>query len=306
MEPNIISYVKRFFHSHKILVIRYLKLLALHHKIELKFDSKKILITKIEKFITLDINHLPYVRDIIRNFEFYYSATSSNLKDYSVTKDQDISGFKNFPLLTPSIPEPLETVNLYLEILNLVEGDTVLDLGAYSGLSSIKFQERVGRSGKVVSVEADPENARCCEVNFHRFFLEFGYSPLLVNKAIWSEITQISFSAEHSLGSAVSILLPRAKPGGQLIQTTTLSEVAASLNLRKIDAIKADIEGAEYFAFLDEEFFKKFHPKIVFESAEESSIFTKSENIISLLQKYGYSCQIHEQLGSQLPLIVCV
>jgi FkbM family methyltransferase len=273
---------------------------------QINFDSKKILITKNEGFITLDIEHLPYSRDVIENFEYFYFATSTSLKDYSITKDQNIAGFESFPLLTPSIPEPLETVIQYLEILNLVKGDTVLDLGAYSGLSSIKFQECVGRFGKVVAVEADPENARCCEVNFNRFFSEFGYSPLLVKKAIWSEVTQISFSAENSLGSAVSSLLPRAKVGGQLVQTTTLSAVAGELNLKKIDAIKADVEGAEYFAFLDEEFFKKFHPKIVFEPAEETSIFTKGKSIISLLSKYGYSCHIREQRGSQLPLIVCV
>lgn len=302
----MIRCVKRFFHSHRILVKGFLKFLAVLHKMQIEFNLEKILITENEKCIILDSNHIPYGRDVIRNFEYYYFATSSSLKDYSGTKDQNISGFQRFPILTPSIPEPLETVIQYLDILNLVEGDTVLDLGAYSGLSSIKFQECVGQSGKVVSIEADPQNAKCCEVNFNRFFLEFGYSPILIKKAIWSEVTQISFSAESSLGSAVSSILPRAKPGGPLIQTTTLSEVAADLNLKKVDAIKADIEGAEYFAFLDEEFFKKFHPKIVFEPAEEASFFTKGKNIISLLSKYGYNCQLRKQLGSQLPLIVCI
>jgi len=301
----VILYMKRVFHSQRILVKGFLKFFAICHKMQIRFNSEKIFITENDKCIILDIDHIPYSRDMIRNFEYYYFATSSTLKDYSGTKDQNISGYQRFPILTPSIPEPLETINQYLDVLNLVEGNTVFDLGAYSGLSSIVFQECVGRSGRVFSVEADPQNATCCEVNFSRFFLEFGYSPTLIKKAIWSEVTQIRFSAEGSLGSAIASMLPRAKPGGPLVQTTTLSEIAADFNLKKIDAIKADIEGAEYFAFLDEEFFKKFHPKIVFEPAEEASFFTKGENIISLLTSYGYNCQIREQLGSKLPLIVC-
>ena len=297
--------MKRHLHTYSFLVILYLHFLGFLNKVKIILDVETFKLVRFDQEIILSRKHLAYGRDVIKDFDFYFRCTSSPEKDYSKNAEQYIFGFEDFPVLTPSIPESVQTIQQYIDLLNLTEGNNVIDLGAYSGLSSILFSKHVGDAGQVVAVEADPANARCCDTNFQRFFNMFGFSPLLIEKAIWNEVTELRFSAQSNLGSAVGSLLPRSSQSEILVQTITLSEIVRLAGMQSVDAIKADVEGSEFFAFLDHNFFANYHPRIVFEPAEEASLFTKSKNIIALLEGYGYTCLIERQIGSKLPLIVC-
>lgn len=108
------------------------------------------------------------------------------------------------------------------------------------------------------------------------------------------------------MGSAVSSLLPRAKKENLVsVKSLTLSEIALTFNLSRVNVIKADVEGAEFQAFSDKAFFEKFRPVIIFEPAEESLRSTRLPEILKLLEGYGYIPEIHAQIGSKLPLVVC-
>jgi FkbM family methyltransferase len=107
---------------------------------------------------------------------------------------------------------------------------------------------------------------------------------------MWNDITKMNFTSESSLGSAVSELLPRNTSNRLQIETTTLSAIASKYKLSEVDIIKADIEGSEYWAFMDSDFFKNYHPRIIFEPAYSSNKFTKEKSVINLLESYGYRC----------------
>jgi len=61
--------------------------------------------------------------------------------------------------------EPFSSIQQYLDLARLSPGDTVLDLGAYSALTSIAFAKVVAPDGRVVALEPDPLNFRACYQN---------------------------------------------------------------------------------------------------------------------------------------------
>jgi FkbM family methyltransferase len=292
-------------HAHPRLLGVLVRIYALTKGVRVSFNAHHIVIKKNGVEILLGKSNLAYSRDVIANFEFYCHSTSDIRKDFSKPKYHNILGFSDFPIHTPGLPEPMGTLEQYCDFLKLKPGDTVLDLGSYSGLSSIIFNQHVGPTGTVIAIEADPINANSSDINFNKAKEVWGFSPHLVKKAIWHEETVLEFAAESNLGSAVKALLPRSKVPGVHVPTVTLSKLVFEFNLKSVDAIKADIEGAEYWAFSDKIFFSEFHPKIIFEPAEEQSQYTKESQITALLESYGYKCTKIKQIGSPLPLIFC-
>ena len=292
-------------HSHPRLMERVVQFYSALRGIRVTFNNSKIRIAKRSKQIIISRESLPYSRDIISNFDFYFNATTGPIKDFSEATHQDITGFHDFALHTPGLPEPIATIRQYSDFLALAEGQTIIDLGAYSGLSSIFFNQLVGASGTVISVEADPVNANSCVMNFKKAQEVFGFCPQLVTKAIWNEETFLEFASEGNLGSAVKSLLPRSDAPGIRVPTVTLSGLVTQFNLTQVDAIKADVEGSEYWAFSDAHFFSEFHPKIIFEAFKGSSEFTKGRKTMDLLKTYGYTCTEVKQVGSPIPLIFC-
>ncbi len=264
--------------------------------------------------IKIDTTHLPYLKDLIPNFDYYYNSVDDfifeenlKLKDFSIPTQHKINGFDHFEVHTPSLPEPVSTTKQYVELLGIKQNDIIFDLGAYSGLSSMLFAN-YSNGGTIIAVEADPENIKSCEINFLKYneIDILNKSRIFLEKSvIWNEITKVNFTSESSLGSAVSELLPRNTANRKQIETTTLSVIASKYKLSKVDIIKADIEGSEYWAFMDSDFFKNYHPRIIFEPANTSNKFTKGKSVINLLESYGYRCTSHNQIGSKIPLILC-
>jgi tRNA A58 N-methylase Trm61 len=113
------------------------------------------------KTVRLHKRHSIYSADIIQGFNYYFGSVEPFLEghqeivDFSIPKFHTVKGFDLIPIHFPSLAEPIETNSQYINFASLRPGDTVLDLGAYSGLTSIFFKEIVGKEGRVVAVEAD-------------------------------------------------------------------------------------------------------------------------------------------------------
>lgn len=271
------------------------------------FGDDAITIGKRGHSIRLNPRFPAYVRDIVDEFDLYFDAVrdEGNDVDYSTPREHRLTGWDLFPSLVPGLPEPMQTINQYVALTGMKPGQHVLDLGAYAGITGCAFMEVVGPSGQVVSVEADPVNLSCARENIDRYASLRGYGPRLLEGAVWSETGTIEFSAESSLGSAVTSVLTRATGKGTAVPCFTLSDIVARTGLASVDIIKADIEGSEYWAFSDAGFFSKHHPTLIFEPALNSIRETNLEAITELLRGHGYSVTLHEQVGSRLPLVVC-
>jgi FkbM family methyltransferase len=307
------DFVGPFLSRHPSLMKVVMKTYGKLHGCRITWTNSKLRVTKGSRQIEIAPDLSPYLRDLVDHFEMYFYATEPRLnsdevdvRDYSVTKVHKLRGWSQFDVLMPGLPEPMDTVEQYLELLQLKPGESVLDLGGYAGLTALRFQEAVGATGRVVSVEADPTSYKCVEENFRKFGALHGFQPTSVNAAIWDVNGLLAFISEASLGSAIAAVLPRAQAKSVQVQAITLSELVKMSSIQRVDAIKADIEGAEFQAFSDSHFFEKFHPRIVFEPADTGLKSTKADAIIQLLRTYGYEISWHPQVSSRLPLILCV
>lgn len=248
---------------------------------------------------------------MINNFGYYFDAVRSERRDgaevvdYSQPRYHDVIGFDRFPIFLPSICEPVITANQYLEFADLKSGQVVVDLGAYSGLTSILFKEVVGEGGKVVAVDADKQNFAAIDLNLGNYFERTGQKIASLYGAVWNHNRGLEFSSEGCMGSSASSIVGDKR--GEIIRVPSysLSEVAEKFELGTIDFLKVDIEGAEAVIFEDEKFFEKFRPKIIVEPHIVDAVETTGKCVRDL-SRYGYECKRVAQVGSDLPLLECL
>ena len=263
-----------------------------------------------KNIIRLSLKHSIYAGDMINSFQYYFEAVEPiifngfNFVDYSLPAYHDVIGFDIMPVFFPSLAEPISTTEQYLNFAKISPGSTVIDLGAYSGLTSIIFKERAGSTGRVIAVDADKQNIVAIQKNLSLYQRITGRGIELYHRAIWNNNKGLSFSSEGNMGSSASEIVGFGRGENDVIASITLSKLAEISDIETIDFIKCDVEGAEAVIFQDDIFFQKFNPRIIIETHWTPSGETTNK-CISDLGKYGYSCKRIEQYGVVLPLLEC-
>lgn len=214
-------------------------------------------------------------------------------------------GYDSYPILFPSFPEPLATTRHYIDFGGLGPGMCVLDLGAYSGLTSILFSRAVGPTGRVVAVEADLDNIDCIRTNLANFSRYCGNPITLLEGAVWEHCQGIEFSSEGNMGASATAIVGDNRGMVSRVPSFTLSSIADTVGLKRVDFIKCDVEGAEAMVFKDREFFRRFSPRIVIETHFIDGKSTE-EACIRELEACGYRCELLAQNDYPLPLLKCV
>ena len=117
-------------------------------------------------------------------------------------------------------------------------GDTVIDVGAGIGEEAIFFSKLVGKTGRVICVEAHPGTFNCLEATVHRSRLE---NVLPIHCAITDHdgLSRISDFDEHLANRLVT------GGGGTVIPSRTIESLVKELGITSIDFLKMNIEGAE-------------------------------------------------------------
>jgi FkbM family methyltransferase len=121
------------------------------------------------------------------------------------------------------------------------EGDTIIDVGAGTGWETLLFSRSVGKSGRVISIEAHPKVFRCLSKMCAENRLE---NVTLIQAAAADQEgeVQISDSHEHEANSIIGVV------SGVRVACTTLDYIFRSLKLSSVDFLKMNIEGAERLA----------------------------------------------------------
>lgn len=256
-----------------------------------------------------------FVIDMMNSFDYYFQSVkpfNQNLNnivfeivDFSTPRLHEVVGFDDFPILCPTLAEPFITTQQYLEFADLAQGDVVLDLGAYCGLTAISFSKAVGVTGKVVAVEPDPLNYPAAKVNISRHEqINNLHNISLVNFAAGGVNGTIQFSSEGTMGSADISIVGRGRGDVVDVRCLTLSEIAAANDLEHVDFVKMDIEGAEEPVLRGAEvFLQQFRPKLVVEPHMVGGI-SSADISVRILQSYGYSVDKIHQHGVEVPLIL--
>lgn len=296
-------------------------------KLILKLMKKNVLRTPEKTYIfrdtsciTISNKHYIYLSDILNNFDDYFTAVEpKNLYafswvDYSYPHKHSVVGYEAHQIMFPSFAEPISTAKQYLNFAQLQPDSIVFDLGAYSGLTSILFDIELTKhnktaAGRVYAVEADNKNIPIIQENFREYKNSREREITLLHAAVSDKNGVAHFSSEGNMGSTLTDFLG-ARGDVIKVPTMTLSAIAEKYQLKKVDFIKCDIEGAEIYIFKDMDFFKKYSPKIIFEAhwlyEHEKADYLSTEICIDILSTYGYTCSIIKQVGvTSLPLIQC-
>lgn len=277
------------------------------NKQKMFFDIKD----KTGKVIRISRKHNFYLPDIINSFHYYFKAVNPieidgiRLIDYSTPRYHEVNGYDLHPIIFPSLSEPISTTQQYLKFAKLKNNSIILDLGAYSGLTSILFDQSIGKNGQVIAVDADKVNIKYIKKNLELYKKITGRNIKLLKGAVWENNEGLMFSNEGNMGSSAASII--GKRTGTITKTPsyTLSAIARKFHLKKIDFIKCDIEGAESVIFKDKKFFEKNRPKIIVETHIINNVST-IQSCIEQLSDYGYKFKKINQKGVSLPLLECL
>ena len=159
---------------------------------------------------------------------------------------------------------------------------TIIDLGANIGLSSLYFKEHFP-DARILCVEPDSGNYQQLE----RHLSEVPHTSLY-RKAIWPERKTLFLNTSFRDSKEWSIAVSTSQEGSyDEVDTITIDELISGNNIKTIDLLKIDIEGAEATVFADTDtcYFLKSTKVVVIETHEE----TGSRNIVvEALQKNGF------------------
>ena len=266
------------------------------------------------KLIRIGRNNAVYLIDLINSFDYFFGSAvpvrirtvdgAYDMVDFSTPRLHQISGFDDFPVLCPSLTEPFPTTAQYLDFAALEPGDTVIDLGSYSALTSIAFSKAVGPEGTVLALEPDPLNFAAAEVNVaaNRRFNGLD-NIVLYPAAVSAHAGVLQLSSEGAMGSALTSIVGSYRGETVDVPCETLQGLANRFGLLKVDFIKMDIEGSELSVILESgAFLNHYRPRMIIEPHVIGGKLT-TEPITAFLTSLGYRCAVIEQCGLALPLI---
>jgi FkbM family methyltransferase len=173
----------------------------------------------------------------------------------------------------------------YIE-LGMRPGDTVIDIGACLGDTTVPMAEAVGPEGRVYAFEPNPEPFACLMYNTHRypqvrcFPLALGCSP----------VDQIVHLMPHDNIGASHLNHP---DGGKPVVLTTLDKFEIS----GVRFIKMDVEGGELAVLAGaERTIGVCRPTLKIETAVHAARFgTTRQELYRWLEHSGYVCEPEEK-----------
>jgi FkbM family methyltransferase len=259
-----------------------------------------------ERELRLSISHNLYVEDAVQRFDYYLDAIipevidGREVADFSQPRRHRVRGTDREFEFT-SFPEGIDIATAYLDIFRIKPGDTLIDAGAYCGLTAYMFSTFVGPAGKVIAIEADPRNFGALERNLQQNPAP-NVTPL--HAAVWSKIGTIDFASEGNMGSAVLEVSP-FKPGRVSVTSLTLDRISSDLNLPRVDHVKIDIEGAEYDVIPAlEPFLARYQPDFLVETHRDRNGVIDVEKLRQCFEGFGYGMRTVPQPGDEIfPLL---
>jgi FkbM family methyltransferase len=263
------------------------------------------------KILRIRRAHDFYLTHIVENFDFYFGSVvpvpegDCLLVDMSGPRFHRLKGFSDLPFLFPSHTEPYEATEEYLKFACLSAGQVVLDIGAYSGVTSISFAKAVGERGHVYAFEADAVNYGCAAENIALAKRWMGVENItLVHKAVWSHCDGILFSNELAMGSSAVEITGGGRGLESRVASTTLEDFCRERNVQQVDLIKIDIEGAEIEVLEHAaRWLTGRKARLIVEPHHVNGTLS-TDRCVAVLERAGFSVRLTEQVGVFPPLIL--
>jgi FkbM family methyltransferase len=162
--------------------------------------------------------------------------------------------------------------NKFEKFFKIEEGDTVLDVGACIGDTTVPMAIKTGEKGTVIAVEPEPNNISFLKANTSKFS-----DVRIIEKAAWNRKETVRFYI-HSSPAGHSII-DQFRDYIE-VQADTLGNIVKAWD--RIDFVKIDVQGAELQVLEGAEEMLKKTRKIVVETHYfgERALYPKVSNFL--------------------------
>jgi len=174
---------------------------------------------------------------------------------------------------------------------HIIEGSTVIDVGAHLGEYSLIAAKKVGSTGKIIAIEPFREAV----VNIKKNFLLNNFNNyIILEVAVGNKLKkQILYENSIRAGAYLDPILEKNQLfNTKEIEVETIDNIILSRKIKKIDMLKIDVDGYEYeVLFGCQESFKQNKINNILCEIHPEHLKKKGVNeemIYSLLKKNGY------------------
>ena len=169
----------------------------------------------------------------------------------------------------------------------LERGMNVIDVGANIGVYTILAAEKVGKNGKVIAIEPEPENYQQLLKNIR---LNNFQNVIPVNIALSDHNGLEKLYISHWAGLH-SLVSQKGKVSSIEVSTKTVDKLLEELDLKKVDIIKIDTEGAEIPILKGAEKTLKANPNIKIIIAAEHYP-SEAKEVCQFLNDRGFETEV--------------
>jgi FkbM family methyltransferase len=171
----------------------------------------------------------------------------------------------------------------------VTKGAVVIDCGANQGIYACAFGALVGPRGRVYAFEPQAYAIEALHRNVRlNSFGQVSVEQIAISNATGTAMLDVSSGPVYA-----SILKNLGRKETISVPTLSLTSFAERVDLRRLDLIKMDIEGAEYDALVGASpIIARFKPTIVLEAAPKDislPVEKRWDAIVKLLTSYGYA-----------------
>lgn len=203
-------------------------------------------------------------------------------------------------ILESGVYEPI-SVGMVSE--HLGAGATFIDVGADIGFYSLKAAPIVGAAGHVITIEPNPEALGRLRINL----AASGANVVSVAPVACSDAEGMLdlYVAPYANAGETSLSKANASQIGAIshtykVRTRPLDDIVRESGVTRVDAIKIDVEGAEYLVLKGaQQTLDRFHPMLLIEIVERQlrGMGTSSAQVRELLRAHGYREGRHDELN---------
>jgi len=165
-------------------------------------------------------------------------------------------------------------------------GDVFVDVGAHIGKYVIPTAKVVGESGLVIAIEPHPENYALLNKNIKLNGLK---NVVTLNLAVWREDCKLKLFVGESSGchSLREDVTGHTTSKYIVVEARKLDTILKDFNLKSVDFVKIDVEGAEIEVLEGmKDILKNHAPKVVVEVFDKN--YDKFSEIMNI---YGYTVE---------------
>ena len=173
-------------------------------------------------------------------------------------------------------------------------GDVCIDGGANQGVYTLAFLARVGSEGAVVAIEP---MEYCINMIAESAKLNDFSAPITVHAALSNKVGSAVLDFSDGVGFG-SIVRDFGNRDTLKVTTTTIDSVVGNANLKKVDFIKLDIEGAELMALEGAtNTLKNLKPTVCLECENDRVL-----QVSKYLENFGYHAFVFDSNGMLIKL----